>query len=287
MHSGGHGSTSQEDLDKLRSGHDGFSELSIDAPLSNPLRFKQALHIGDDAFTSLKIKKRALKLAGPLGGAGAGAAVAASPIVATTFFSGGGILAWLGLATATTPIGWVIASAALSGTAWVTIARKLESDSAKRVVKIPKFINTPLDWLAISIFDLICPLAVKLAAVDGEIHQRDRAKIIQYFVGTWGYDYRFVRVVVDMVSECDDTFDDLVGKLVGFTQSNPDCNAKAISEDVLAFLRDVAEASNGINESERNALREAEKAFNRHTDKTSATATYVKDKVKQWCTLRK
>ena len=271
---------SRDDSDRLRSWHDRFAQLGIDAPLSHPACFKQALHIGEDAYKSLTIKRRSLRLLGPLGAAGAGAAVASSPVVATTFFSGGGmlgvILGWFGVTNAATPIGWVIATAVLSGTAWAGVAKMLDGLSSKRVDQIPRFINTPLDLLAISIFDLICPLAVKLAAVDGEIDERERAEIARYFVGTWGYDKEFVTVAVDMLSECGDTFDDLVRGLVEFTQSNQDCDAQAISQHVLAFLNEVAEASDGIAESERNALLEAERAFTQHMDEPTTMGARVK-----------
>lgn len=266
---------SRDDSDRLRSWHDRFSKLGIDAPLSHPDCFKKALHIGEDAYTSLRIKKLSLKVLGPLGAAGAGAAVAKSSLVATTFFPAGGILGLIGLGTAFTPLPWVIATAALSGTAWAGIQRKLDDASARRVDQIPKFINTSLDLLAVSIFDLICPLAVKLAAVDGEIHEQERVEIVEYFVGTWGYDKAFVTVAVDMVHECEYTFDDLVRNLVKYTQSSPDCDAKAISQNVLAFLNEVAEANNGIGKSERDALLEAEKAFTQDTDGSATVAARV------------
>lgn len=254
-------SMNRDDLDRLRNWHDRFAELGIDAPLRHPVCFKQALHIGEDAYKSLTIKRRSLKLLGPLGAAGAGAAVASSPVVAGVFFPAGGILGLLGLGAAATPIGWVIATAALSGTAWVGVTRMLDGLSSTRVDQIPRFINTPLDILAVSIFDLICPLGVKLAAVDGEFREEERAEIARYFVETWGYHEVFVEAAVGMVSECEYTFDDLIGSLVEYTRSNPDSNAKAISRNVLAFLHEVAEASDGIGESERDALLEAEKAF--------------------------
>ena len=109
---------SRDDSDRLRSWRDRFSELGIDAPLSHPDCFKKALHIGEDAYTSLRIKRLSLKVLGPLGAAGTGAAVAKSSLVATTFFPAGGILGLIGLGTAATPVGWAIATAALSGTAW-------------------------------------------------------------------------------------------------------------------------------------------------------------------------
>ena len=275
---------SQDDLDRLRSWHDRFSELGIETPLSHPVCFKRALHIGEDSYKTLRAKRQALGLLGPLGAAAAGAAVASSPPVSTTFFSGGGILSSVlggfGITTAATPPGWVIATAALSGVAWAGVARMLEGVSSKRVDQVPRFINTPLDLLAVSIFDLICPLAVKLAAVDGEIHEQERAVITRYFVGTWGYDEEFVKVAVDMVSECEYTFDELVRNLVEFTRSNPDCNAQAISRNVLAFLNEVAEAINGIGESESSALLEAKRAFTQDTDESTTVAMRVKRRLR-------
>jgi len=264
----------RDDWDRLRRWKRRFSELDIESPLSHPLYFKKALNIGEDAYRELITARKAWKLLGALSAAGTGAAVVSSPVVANTFF-GGGVLVWLGIGTATTPVGWIIATAVLSGTAWTGIARMLDGFSSKRVDQIPKFINTPCDLLAVSIFDLICPLAVKLAAVDGEIHEQERAEMARYFVRTWGYHEEFVEVAVDWVSECEDTFDDLVGNLVEFTRSNPDCNAQKISEDVRKFLNDVAEAVDGIGASERQALMEMKRAFTQHTGQSTSIATRV------------
>ena len=248
------------DNERLRTWHDRFTELGIDSPLSHPLCFKKELHIGKTAYRSLKIKKRVFELLRPIGAAGVGATVASSSAVATTFFPAG-ILGALGLATAATPVGWVIGTAVFSGAAWAVITKKLDSLSSSRVVEIPKFINTPLDLLAVSIFDLVCSLAVKLAAIDGEFHERERIRITRYLVETWGYDERFVTLAMDMVNESDLGFSELLTNLVEFTRSNRDCNAPAISQNVLAFLHEVAEASDGIRECERHALLNAERAF--------------------------
>ena len=212
------------------------------------------------AYRSLTIRKRAFELLRPLGGAGVGATVASSSAIATTFFPTG-ILGALGLATAATPIGWVIGSAVFSGVAWTVVARKLDSLSSSRVDEIPKFINSPLDLLAVSIFDLVCSLAVKLAAVDGKFHERERVEITRYFVETWGYDERFVKLAVDMVNESELGFSELVENLREFTRSNRDCHAPAVLRNVLGFLHEVAEASDGIRECERHALMQAERAL--------------------------
>ena len=267
------------DPGRLGSWHDRFAELRIDSPLSHPVYFKKELHIGQAAYRSLRIKKRVFELLRPLGAAGVGATVAGSSAVATTFFPAG-ILGALGLATAATPIGWVIGTAVFSGAAWTFVARKLDSLTSNRVVEIPRFINTPLDLLAVSIFDLVCSLAVKLATIDGEFHARERVRIARYFVETWGYDERFVKLAIEMVSESELGFSDLVENLVEFTRSNPDCNAPAISQNILAFLREVAEASGGVSESERRALLEAETSFFTETSKFTRAVVVAKRRLR-------
>ncbi len=269
----------RDDADRLRNWHDRFAELGIDSPLSHPLCFKNELHIGAKAYRSLTIRKRVFELLRPLGAAGVGATVAGSSAVATTFFPAG-ILGALGLATAATPIGWVIGTAVFSGAAWTLITRKLDGLSSNRVVEIPKFINTPLDLLAVSIFDLVCSLAVKLAAIDGEFHERERVRISRYFVETWGYDERFVKLAVGMVNETALGFSDLVKNLVNFTRSNRDCHAPAILQNALAFLREVAEASDGIRESERHALLETERAFAPEKGKLTAAVAVAKRRLR-------
>jgi len=266
----------RDDRDRLRRWKRQFSELDIESPLSHPLNFKKALQIGEEAYTTLMRKRTAQILLGPLVSAVGGAGVASSPLVAAIFFPAGGILGWLGLATAATPVGWVIAVAVLSGAAWTGIDKMQRDAKSRRGDWIPKWINTPLDLLALCLFFRICPLAVKLAAVDGEIHERERAAIERYFVKTWGYDERFVKAGIDWVSECEETFDQIVKNVVGLTRSNPDCNAEKISEGILEFLYEVAEAVDGIVPSESDALEQVKEAFTQSPDASATIAARVK-----------
>ena len=242
----------QDNNDRLREWRNKFTELEIDSPLSHPLYFKRELHIGEDAYQWLRMKKTILT-AGRL-------AVAALPPVAATFFPATGIMAALGLGAAATPVGWVVLTAVLSGVAWTVIARKFDDLGTQLVDEIPKFINTPLDLLAVSIFDLLSPMFVKLAYVDGEFDELERKTIIYYFVECWGYNEKFARVGVD-ISASALTFSEAISDFIEFIQSHPDCNANIISQNVMAFLQEVAEASNGVVDRERHALLEAESAF--------------------------
>ena len=251
----------QDNNDRLQKWRDKFAELEIDSPLSHPLYFKRELHIGEDAYRSLRIRKFLLTGGRFVSAAGMGGVVAGSSAVATTFFPATGIMAAVGLGAAVTPVGVIVLAAVLSGVAWTAIAKRFDDFGTRYVDEIPKFINTPLDLLAVSIFDLLSPMFVKLASVDGDFDELERNTIVDYFVEDWGYNKKFVKVGIDMASESALTFDEVIGGFVEFIRANPDCNAKVVSQNVMAFLQEVADASNGVVDREQRALLAAESAF--------------------------
>lgn len=93
--------------------------------IANEEKFKLKLGIGRDAFVSLKAAGVVGKLWDVGGAAGTGVTVASSGAVASTFF--GSFWTGIGLATAATPIGWVIGAAVVSGGAYYGVSRCLTS----------------------------------------------------------------------------------------------------------------------------------------------------------------
>ena len=91
--------------------NDRFRSLSIESPLADERAFKVQLAIGEDAYLSSRLFKAFDSLTNFGVGAAAGGAAAASSAVAGTFFSAGGFLGLVGLGTAATPVGWVLAAA--------------------------------------------------------------------------------------------------------------------------------------------------------------------------------
>ena len=154
----------------------------IETIVSEPLNFKAKLAIGEAAYTSLKLKNAVVQAWDVAGVATTAAVVTKSSVVATTFFAPTGFMAALGIGTAVTPIGWVIAAGVVTGGAWMGVTRYLKKASASRVTVIPNFINTPLDVLALGLFDLLAPLALKVAEVEGRIDNPERKLINTYFV---------------------------------------------------------------------------------------------------------
>jgi len=87
-----------------KSEFDGFQ--GIDAIVAEPLKFKVKLAIGEDAYTSLRVKKAVVQVWDVAGVATTAAVVAKSSVVASTFFAPTGLLAAIGIGAAVTPIGW-------------------------------------------------------------------------------------------------------------------------------------------------------------------------------------
>lgn len=250
--------------------------------VADPLRFKRSLAIGEDAYASLRLKKH-LGDAWDSGGAAlTGAAVAASPAVASTFFAStatGGVLGWLGLGTAAaTPIGWVIAAAMLSGGAYYGVVRKLRGYAGSRVETIPKFINTPLDLLAASLFDLVGGLATKLALIDGRIDETEKRVIGGYFVSEWGLDPDYVEQALLILVEDrgEERIRGVAEAVARFVADNPDCNAEVMRAQIVTFLRDVAEADGAIDEREELAIEAIERMF---AEEGALTFRKVREKI--------
>jgi uncharacterized tellurite resistance protein B-like protein len=246
---------------------DWFSD--IEEIVADDLRFKAALNIGEDAYTSLKLKNRAFELWDAGGAVAGGASIAASSVVASQFFSAGGILGLLGIGSAVTPIGWVIAAGVLAGGSWFGITRYFKAGNDK-VTVIPKFINTPLDVLALSLFDLMAPLSMKIAAIDGQIADEEIKTIRNHFVENWGYSSEFTERGLVFTRKNIDTFSvkDFSSALATFTRENRDCNYTEMANAILAHLKEIAAADGKIHDRETWAIQEAERIFG-YEDPTS------------------
>jgi hypothetical protein len=230
----------------------------LDCVVSDPLKFKRKLRIGEDAYATLRLKKGLQGLWDVGGVAMTGASVAASKIVAGTFFaSSAGLFSALGIgAAAATPVGWVIAAAVATGGAYYGVTRLVRNRTGEMVDTIPRFINTPIDLLGMQLFDLIGALAVRVAAIDGHIALAERATIERHFIEEWGYDREYVARALDvLLTTADDTRVKAIAKaLAEFQAASPDCNAEAMQCELLAFLRDVVEADAVLDEREELAV---------------------------------
>jgi hypothetical protein len=238
----------------------------VDQVVSDPLRFKKMLAIGEDAYAVLRLKNKAIEAWDIIGAAGTTASVAQSTVVASTFFAPSGWLSLLGIGTAATPIGWIIVAGVVGGGAWWGVTQYMKSADVFHVDIIPEFINTPLDALALGIFDLFAPLAIKIALFDGSISDTERALIKDHFVSEWGYDESFViegirYAELKQSSKDKPKLNDLVENMSILTADNPDCNYKEINTKVVDFLKLLVEAEREGEEVKALAIKEAERVF--------------------------
>jgi len=234
----------------------------IETIVSEPLKFKAKLAIGEDAYTSLRIKNTVAEAWDVAGVAATAAGIAQVPFIAG-FFAPTGLFAVIGIGSAFTPLPWVIAAGVVTGGAWFGLTRYFKSKFASRVTVIPDFINTPLDVLALGLFDLLTPLALKVADVDGHIDESERMLIDIYFVKEWGYDPAFVAEGVKFVESklSEYSIKNSAESLAEVAKENPDCNFKSMSEEILGFLRNITEVDGRIDEREEMAIERIESIF--------------------------
>jgi len=240
---------------------DGFK--GIDRIVAEPLKFKVRLAIGEDAYTSLRVKNAVVQVWDVAGVATTAAVVAKSSVVASTFFAPSGLLAAIGIGTAVTPIGWVIAAGVVTGGAWFGVTRHLKKATASKLTVVPNFINTPLDVLALGLFDLMAPLALKLGVVDGRVDAARRQQIDDYFVCEWGYDANFVDAGMRHIEAClgELSVADLAQTMAEFASQNPDCNFHAMSQEIVDFLHHIAVLDGVVDAGEESVIREIEGIF--------------------------
>ncbi len=256
----------------------------IETIIAEPLNFKAKLAIGEEAYASLKVKNAVIQVWDVAGVATTAAVVAKSSVVASTFFAPTGLLAAIGLGTAVTPVGWVIAAGVVTGGAWLGITRYLEKNVASKVTVVPNFINTPLDVLALGLFDLLTPLALKVADANSGIGDSKRKLIHGYFVREWGYDPSFVGEGLRYVeSSLDDlSIQNLAQTIADFTNQNPDCNFSMMSQEILSFLRNTVTVDGKLSHQDEEAIDDIEAIFK------SANQSLFKQKIQRgWFSIRR
>ncbi len=236
---------------------DEFSD-DLDCVVSDPIKFKLKLRIGEEAYATLRLKNGMQSLWDVGGVAMTGASVAASKAVAGTFFaSSAGMFSALGIgAAAATPVGWVVAAAVATGGAYYGVSRLVRGKTGHMVDTIPRFINTPIDILGMQLFDMIGALALRVSSIDGEIHHAERSTIKQHFIEDWGFDPTFTTRALDLLAESTDAtrVKAIAKTLAEFQAKNPDCNAEAMQSELLDFLRSVVSSDGILDEREDLAI---------------------------------
>jgi uncharacterized tellurite resistance protein B-like protein len=229
-------------------------------------KFKLKLGIGEDAYASLKLTKTLQTIWDMKGAAGAGATAAASPVIASTFFGGSGFLSAIGIGVAATPAGWIIGAAVVSGGAYYGAMRMMSNYSSSRVESIPKFINTPIDLLGATLFDMMAGMALKVADFAGEIDNAERSSVIDYFVEEWGVSREYAVRALPLVeaSISGKSLKNMAKSLADFQLDNPDCNPSVMRGDIMKLLEEISYADGSLDEREELAIETVERQLSEH-----------------------
>jgi len=257
---------------------------NVECVVGDTNKFKLKLGIGEDAFTSLKLAKSLQTLWDVKGAAGAGAAAAATPAIATTFFaSTAGPLTFLGIgAAAATPVGWVMGAAVLSGGAYYGAMRMIGNFNSSRVDSIPRFINTPIDLLGATIFDMMAGLSLKVSSLSHSIDDVERSAVIDYFVEEWGLSTEYTQAALPIIESSiqGKSLKDMAGSLAEFQMENPDCNPNQMKKDIKSFLEEIAYSDGDYSEVEELAIEAVENILNHslagHRQIVKAATAYAK-----------
>jgi uncharacterized tellurite resistance protein B-like protein len=240
-----------------------FDDAGLERVVADPLRFKQQLRIGEDAFALLRAKKNLYTAWETLGAATTGAGFASSSMVARIFFSKTALATGLGLGSAATPVGWVVAAAFVAGGGYYGATRWFSDKTGAFVDTIPKYINTPIDVLGAALIDFLGSLALRVAAIDGRIDPTERECILDHFVQDWGFDATYAARALDALAPHADAtrVKALAQDLAQFEAANPDCNAPAMQAELMRFLRELVAADGVLDEREELALEAIERVL--------------------------
>ncbi|WP_386682674.1 TerB family tellurite resistance protein [Loktanella sp. R86503] len=248
----------------------------VEQVVADTLRFKRKLAIGGDAYASIRIAKSAQQIWDVGGIAATGGGFAASSAVASTFFASGGFMSAIGLgAAAVTPVGWVIGAAVASGGAYYGVTRLFRGYGESRVEEIPKFINTPIDLLGASLMDMLGAFAMKVAAIDGVVDEREITVVQEYFVKEWGFDRKYTQSAIQVLTENapQNSISEMTKAFASFAKSNRDCNFEAIRRELLSLLTEIAEADGKISEQEELVIDKVAQIL----DQEASVTSYVRE----------
>jgi len=109
-----------------------------------------------------------------------------------------------------------------------------------------------MDVLGASLFDLIGPLGLKIAAYGGGLDAAERACLKRHFIEEWGLDPLYIDRALPVIEQnaAAQSLKSLAAGLARFSRDNPDCNATTMRTDLIAFLREIALADGQLDERE-------------------------------------
>jgi len=261
---------------------DCFSE-EITSVVEDSERFRRKLNIGSDAFRYLS---NAENLGNFTTALSTGAGVAS--LTYFSWMSSIGMLGKIGLGIGImgTPTGW-LAAAGAGGAAMVFLTRRLfRSVKKEAVTEIPNFINTPLDVLGSAVFDLICPILIKIAYADGHIASQEYEKIKGYLINQWGINSDYVNGLLEYdKSKLRDFEWDGLSETLKDIEKTGDLKYSTMANEIIATAEEVMACDGEIHPEEQIEMEKLREALRKESLFTSMKKRVKKKFNERWATL--
>lgn len=219
--------------------------------IADSKQFRLKLGIGMDAYKTLS---RVCDIAPLLSGGAIGTSAGLVGLQGSA-----GLLGFIGLGS--TPIGWVALASVVGASAFYGGNQLLKKAKQGAVQEIPKYINSPVDVIASSILFFVAPIVLKLAKLDGQISDEEKAFILQYFVNEWGFDNAYVDAQFPLLIEASDAinFNEISHKIDELVKTG-DVNKEQLINHVVELsevLCQIDQAEHEETQTQINALKKA------------------------------
>lgn len=207
-------------------------------------KFKVKLNLSEDVYTNLK----SIQYAGEI-----------AQHVSTGIVSGGAYyLTWttslgiwkslaLSAGLISTPVGWIMLAGGLgfmSSVAYKKISDKVSTKIEEKTmegIKVPKWINTPLDQLGVALSELMLFPALKIAMADGDLSELEEQYIKNYFINDWGYNSTYIDEAMNATKKVTKykTIDDYASIIKEKSKAYVEIDYQKIIESLLSFVWEI------------------------------------------------
>ena len=177
------------------------------------------------------------------------------------FFFGVSILFLVSLVS---PYTWILIGAGLGVGSYYVLQKSIDKVEGNWMDRIPKCITTPIDVLGLSVVDIMCIPAVKIASCDGDYSICEKEKITDYFVKEWGINRLYIEKYQALTFACIDVVDYNYIEQTKKAKKHKDfkyVDLKQLSIELVSFLEEVAASDGKISECEANELKKISNSF--------------------------
>lgn len=229
--------------------------------IDDDIKFKHKLQLGDDAYKNLKTAKKFKDLTGALI-VGVGA-FCASYLVWRIYLAGtlSNLASDVGFGSGP-PYGRFFFFGVCFFFLTIFVKKLFKKADEKTMHKIPKFLDTPLNIVALTLSEIFIVPAIKIATVDGVFSKEEEDYIKSYFVNDWGFNKKFIDNCVESGRKkigCN--YDDYVKSLQNICSNSKELKFKTIANELISFLDNIIKSDAKVTPEESESYNKFKKAL--------------------------